>query len=138
MKHRLRSLRMPLATDNGYALPFALLVLVITGLLLSTGFLVAEALQARVQMRIEVLHARDLVHAGVNTELSLLLKGKNESTLHYQNNEGFCDVESNKTSVSSRFYTITASATTFQGAKSTATVIFDPLMQRVSFWNESP
>ena len=139
MKQNSRLLQISRVFDEkGYALPFALFVLVIFGLFLSTGLFLAQAIQERVNLRIDVLHARDLVYAGINSEISLLLNDNHAGSIHFQNSDGVCDVNGKKLTSTSRFYTLSASAVTIQGAKSTATVIFDPITRHLTFWNESP
>ncbi len=139
MKCNFRSLLKPQRfNDRGYALPFALFVLSITAIFTAAGLWLVESLVQRVETRIDVLHARDLAHAGVASEIELLVNGKNPQTLYYQNSDGGCFVNGNKVVGTTGIFTIVANANTNNGAKSTATVSFDLFRQRIEKWSETP
>lgn len=124
--------------EKGYILFFSLFILGITTLFSAVLLWVGESLEQRVTTRIAILQAQGLVHEGVERIVFGLRQQSTVMQIHVVKDLGTVDAACHSTSDSSPVWQIDAAASTYTGAKATATVYFDARSKSILRWSESP
>ena len=133
----LRSLRKGVTADDGFVLPFALLLLAVTVTVTATTLYVVHSLQSRVADNESVFRAYQLAHAGVESTIAEALNGNRAVNRSGTLSDGSYTVVV-RTDPSANQWMIDAQGTTLNGAKAQLNVVIDVYRREVDSWSGLP